>query len=152
MTPSGVRAKIVAERLAWIRDLLAGVRSLPLESYEAFTADRRTAAAAESYVRRALEALMDLGRHVLAKGFGVAVAEYRDIARRLQEQGVLDADRAALMGQMARYRNRMVHFYDEVSSSELYDICRHRLQDVEQLADAIAAWVNAHPERVDRSL
>lgn len=33
-------------------------------------------AAGESFLRRALEVLLDLGRHVLAKGFGRVVPEY----------------------------------------------------------------------------
>jgi uncharacterized protein YutE (UPF0331/DUF86 family) len=152
MTPTGVRAKIVAERVGAIQNMLAGIRSLRLESAEAFTAERHTVAAAESYLRRALEALMDLGRHVLAKGFGIAAAEYRDIPTRLHEVGVLDARLADLMGQMARYRNRLVHFYDEVGAGELYEICATRLGDIEEVVRAITGWMDAHPERVDRSL
>ena len=60
--------KIVAERAAWIEEMLRGVRALPLESYEQFIGDPRNVAAADSYVRRALEAVMDLGRDILAKG------------------------------------------------------------------------------------
>jgi hypothetical protein len=30
-------------------------------------------------LRRSLEALMDLGRHIVAKGFGRGVTEYREI-------------------------------------------------------------------------
>ena len=50
--------KIVAERAAWIEEMLRGVRALPLESYEQFIGDPRNVAAADSYVRRALEAVM----------------------------------------------------------------------------------------------
>lgn len=69
MTPSPLRADIVADRVGWIRRMLEGLRSLPLQTPAAFEADARNAAA-ESSLRRALEALLDLGRHVLAKGFG----------------------------------------------------------------------------------
>lgn len=63
MTPSRLDARVVAERLPWIEEMIAGIRSLPLESQAAFVADARNVAAAESYLRRALEALLDLGRH-----------------------------------------------------------------------------------------
>lgn len=42
------------------------------------------ARATESYLRRCLEALLDLARHTLAKGFRRAPAEYRSITRELQ--------------------------------------------------------------------
>ena len=118
MTPSGLREKVIAERVAWIERMLADIRALPVGDVKAFAGDRRTLAAGESCLRRALEALLDLGRHLLSKGLGIAVAEYREIPERLAESGVLSGEEADLMGQMARYRNRMVHFYHEVSPEE----------------------------------
>jgi uncharacterized protein YutE (UPF0331/DUF86 family) len=97
MTPSLLSARIVTARLGWVRTMVARIRALPLATVDVLTADPRTPAAAESYLRRGLEALMDLGRHVLAKGFAVSAAEYKEIAARLGEVGVLDeADRQML--------------------------------------------------------
>jgi hypothetical protein len=70
VTRSQVRAAIIADRVSWVRRMLEGLRSLPSDNMDAFLSDPRTVAAAESYVRRGLEALLDLGRHLLAKGFG----------------------------------------------------------------------------------
>jgi len=152
MTPSRVSASVVAERIAWIDAMLAGIRALPLDSIAAFDADPRTPAAAESYLRRALEALLDLGRHVLAKAFGQPTAEYRDIPRYLADHGVIDEADALRWLKMAGYRNRIVHFYAEVSRAELFDICASKLSDVESAVVAVRAWMAAHPELVDLSL
>ena len=46
--------------------------------------------AAESYLRRVLEAVLDLGRHILAKGLGEGTLEYKQVALALQRAGVLD--------------------------------------------------------------
>ena len=152
MTPSGLRIKIIAERAAWVRRMMAGIRALPLHTYDAFHADPRNAAAAESHLRRALEALLDLGRHILAKGLGRAVTEYKDVARALAETQVLDDSDASLLRRLAGYRNRLVHFYHEVSEVELYEICTRELDDIEAVLTAILTWVDSHPERVDQSL
>ncbi|MHC1743889.1 MAG: DUF86 domain-containing protein [Syntrophobacteraceae bacterium] len=152
MSPSKLRAKVVAERIAWIQSMMKRVRELPLQNWEAFTSDPRNIAAAESYVRRALEALLDLGRHVLAKGFGRAATEYREIAVGLLENGVLSAEEAGLMRELAGYRNRMVHFYQEITNRELFDICTHHLADMEALTEAIVGWIKNHPDRVDQTL
>ena len=66
----------MVERARWIDEMLQGIRALPLGSLEEFTAESRNVAAADSYLRRALEALSDLGRHILAKGLGRPVSEY----------------------------------------------------------------------------
>jgi uncharacterized protein YutE (UPF0331/DUF86 family) len=152
MTPNYLRAQVIAERSAWIRDMLERLKALPLESFESFTSDLRNPASAESYLRRALEALLDLGRHILAKGYGLAVTEYKEIAQRLAEQGILSADDARLLEKMAGYRNRMVHFYQEISNQELYEICSLQLGDVETLLKELLRWVNDHPEKIDHSL
>ena len=150
MTRAKARAKIITDRARWIRTMVSGIKTLPLGSIEEFTADRRNAAAAESFLRRAIEAVMDLGRHILSKGFGVAVVEYREIAVRLGETGVLDGEHARIVREMAGYRNRMVHFYNEIGVEELYQICTGRLGEIERVLDAILAWANAHPELVER--
>jgi uncharacterized protein YutE (UPF0331/DUF86 family) len=145
-------AKVVSERSEWVREMLERIRSLPLATLEDFTADPRNVDAAESCLRRALEALLDLGRHVLAKGFGDAPAEYREVAERLGARGVLDAAHSELFARMARYRNRLVHFYDRVSDTELHALCGDRLADVETVLGALHAWMRRHPEKLDRAL
>ena len=152
MTPTGIKEKVVAERSAWIEEMLSGVRALPLASYEQFIADPRNVAAADSYVRRALEALMDLGRHILAKGLGRVATEYREVARQLLAAAVIDEETSQRMSDMAGYRNRLVHFYDEVTPQELYSICTQRTGEINDVTNALLAWVRAHPEKVDRSL
>lgn len=97
VTPSQLRAKVVAERTAWIRRMLADLRVLPLDTYTRFESDPRNPAAAESHLRRALEALFDLGRHVLARGFGQPVVEYKEVARALTQVGVLDREKELVL-------------------------------------------------------
>ena len=152
MTPSRLREKIIVERTAWIRKMIEGIQALPFDSKESFLSDPRNVASAESYLRRALEALMDLGRHVLAKGFGKAVTEYKEIPRELHSEGVLESPDASLMHELAGYRNRMVHFYDEVTADELYQICHDHLGDLERILAAVLRWINSTPDLLDRSL
>lgn len=76
MTPTRIRASVVSERAAWVRSMLQSIQDLPMDSYAQFASDPRNVAAAESFLRRSIEALLDLGRHILAKGFGYAVTEY----------------------------------------------------------------------------
>jgi uncharacterized protein YutE (UPF0331/DUF86 family) len=152
MTPGLLREKVIAERSAWIREMLDRINALPLESYEQFTGDSRNAGAAESYLRRALDALLDLGRHILAKGFGLAVPEYKEIAQNLAAQGILNEADGSLLEKMAGYRNRMVHYYQEISGRELYEICTRQQGDLEALLAALLRWLNAHPEKIDRSV
>jgi uncharacterized protein YutE (UPF0331/DUF86 family) len=152
MTPGPVSEKVVVAKLEAIRSMLGGIASLPLGKREEFLADPRMVAAGESFLRRALEALLDLGRHVAARGFGVAVAEYRGIADALEAHRVLSHELSERVRQMASYRNRLVHFYNEVTPEELYGILTSRVGDVTEAAAGIQAWLAADPGRLDRSL
>lgn len=138
MTPTGVRLKVVEDRLAAVAGYLARLRRLPAGSEAEFLADERTADAAESLLRRALESLLDVARHLLAKGLGEATLEYKEIARKSGERGVVDdADLVATFVEMAGFRNRLTHFYREVTPGELYAVVRDHLGDVERIAGAL---------------
>ena len=152
MMPDKLSKRVLTDRLAWVDKMLAEIRKLPLESQAAFFGDSRNPLAAESCLRRALEALFDLGRHILAKGFGVGATEYKEIAAGLNARGVLSADEADLMRKLAGYRNRLVHFYHDVSPDELYEVCASQLADVERIANALREWARMHQERMDDTL
>jgi uncharacterized protein YutE (UPF0331/DUF86 family) len=152
MSPSKISRKVVLDRIAWVDQMLAGIRALPLESRTTFSADSRNIWSAESCLRRALEALFDIGRHVLARGYGLGLSEYREIASKLADCGVLSAEESALLSVLAGYRNRLVHFYHEVSIDELYEVCARDLGDLETIRAALVRWLSAHPEMVDDTL
>jgi uncharacterized protein YutE (UPF0331/DUF86 family) len=152
MTEGTLSRRIIADRIHWIEKMIGEIRLLPLESREAFFADRRNVWAAESCLRRALEALLDLGRHILAKGFAVGASEYKEIARQLAICGVLAPPESDLLQRLAGYRNRLVHFYHEVTHEELYQICTEHLKDVERVLRGLKDWVRRHPDRLDEGL
>jgi len=152
MTPGDISKRVASDRLAWIAEMVGEIRSLPLANREQFFADRRNVWTAESCLRRALEALLDLGRHILAKGFGQGVTEYKEIATEVQKHSVLSQPDAELLRILAGYRNRLVHFYHEVEPEELYDISTLHLNDVERLAGAFKVWLDSHSDWLDESL
>jgi uncharacterized protein YutE (UPF0331/DUF86 family) len=152
MSPGKLSKKVIGDRLAWIDKMVVEIRALPLDSYEDFSANRRDVWAAESCLRRALEAIFDLGRHILAKGFGQGVTEYKQIASELETAGVLSHSRARLLSTLAGYRNRLVHFYHEVTSEELYEICQNNLEDLLKIKNAFRKWVNENPDSIDETL
>jgi uncharacterized protein YutE (UPF0331/DUF86 family) len=141
MTPGPVSKKVVVGRLSLVDDLLHRIRDLLLNDVDAFLADPRNVGAAESFLRRSLEALLDVGRHVLAKGYGRPVSEYKEIAAELQREAVLSQEEASMLRMLAGYRNRLVHFYHDVSPRELFEICSGQLPDVERVSDAFRHWM-----------
>lgn len=57
-----------------------------------------------------------------------------------------------LLREMAGYRNRLVHFYHEISTEELYLICTQQITDMENVCEGILLWLKEHPEKVDATV
>ncbi|MGE5484072.1 MAG: type VII toxin-antitoxin system HepT family RNase toxin [Ignavibacteriales bacterium] len=133
------------QRLAFISrcaDELEGLSHLPKSEFM----NSRNAASAESYLRRSLEAILDVGRHILTRNGGADMAlEYKGIAQGLGKMGIVtQAVRERLM-KMAGYRNRLVHLYHQVSDEELYEIISTNLQDIRRFEREIFAYVTQGP-------
>jgi len=152
MMPEHVSRRVLVDRLRWVDEMVAEIERLPLDDAEAFLADNRNVFTAESCLRRALEALLDCGRHILAKGFAVGATEYKEVAARLGENDVLWPENTARLRIMAGYRDRLVHFYYEVSHEELFEICSTQLADITAVANDFRRWIQSRPEMLDDSL
>jgi len=144
MSPGDIDPKVIAQRAFWITQMMGSLKDLRLEEKTAFLSDRHKIAAAESYLRRSLEALFDIGRHILAKGFASPATEYKEIAKGLFDKGVLVEKETELIRKMAGYRNRMVHFYHEITPEELHEICLYHIDEIKFLTDKLVQWTKNH--------
>jgi uncharacterized protein YutE (UPF0331/DUF86 family) len=152
MMPGLVSQRVVLDRLEWVERMTAEIATLPLDDKAAFLGDERNSYVAESCLRRALEALLDIGRHILAKLGAQSAVEDKEIAAKMGQMGVLSADGVARLRLMTGYRNRLAHFYHEVTPDELFKICSGQLGDVTEVADGFRAWLRANPELLDNNL
>jgi uncharacterized protein YutE (UPF0331/DUF86 family) len=149
MLPGKLSKRVVVDRLAWIDRMMSEIRALPLKTQTDFLSDSRNIWAAESCLRRALEAMFDLGRHILAKGYSLGISEYKEIATNLFVKKILSESDADLMRKLAGYRNRLVHFYHDVSAEELFEICTNYLQDIETIANTLREWIRVNQNLLD---
>lgn len=133
---------LVKQRLALISRYLVELEKLS-ELPKVDFLEQRTAAAAESFLRRSLEAIFDIGRHILAKNGGANMAlEYKGIAQGLGEKGIITYVLKDQLIKMAGYRNRLVHLYHQVSDEELYEIIKNNLNDIKQFKEEILNYIS----------
>jgi uncharacterized protein YutE (UPF0331/DUF86 family) len=73
---------------------------------------------------------MDIGSHILSRIPGARPSSYKDIPRLLERHKILPNEYAShQLTKMAGYRNRMVHFYGEITEHEIYNIIQEELED-----------------------
>jgi len=110
---------------------------------EEFFSDKKNPPFVESYLRRSLEVVFDISRHILSKTYGFKEIEYKAIAREMGKRGVISEKLAVGLYKMAGYRNRLVHFYKEVTSEELFEIITNDLGDFDQFSKEIVSFIKA---------
>lgn len=137
-----INKELIRDRLILINDYLIQLEILSHLSKEEFLRDRRNPAAAESFLRRSLEAIFDIGRHILAKTGNIDMStEYKAIALGLGEKDIINKHLSQKLSQMAGYRNRLVHLYHMISQEELYDIITENLDDIRQFIKNIEKFI-----------
>ena len=137
-----INKDLVRDRLLLINKYLSQLEMLSQFSKEEFLSDSRNPAAAESFLRRSLECIFDIGRHILAKIGNIDMAgEYKAIATGLGEKGIVSEHLSHKLIQMAGYRNRLVHLYHNISEEELYDIVKEDLKDLKQFVVSIEKYI-----------
>ncbi len=136
---------LVKQRLALIGEYLGELAALSQLTKEDFL-DKRTAASAESFLRRSLESIFDIGRHIIAKNGGTNIArEYKGIAQGLKNLGIINDSLYGQLLKMAGYRNRMVHLYHQITDEELYAIIKENLGDIRHYVKDIQEYLDKNP-------
>jgi len=140
-----VNKRVIIERLDEIEKDVQKLRAFQSLSLEEFKKGENFAIA-EHYLRRALEAVLEIGSHILARIPGARPGSYKDIPKLLAEHNIIPADFASKqLTEMAGYRNRLIHFYKEVTIGEMFNIIQKDLDDFDKFSHFIGVLLK-NPE------
>jgi uncharacterized protein YutE (UPF0331/DUF86 family) len=123
-----IKSQSIFPRLDGIQrdiDALRTLGTLPSQTF----AEEDNFIKAQFYLR-GLEGVFHIASHILSRMPGGRVTEYKALALRLGDAGVVQKEFARKnLKNMAGYRNRLTHFYADVKPEELHDIIRNNLGD-----------------------
>jgi uncharacterized protein YutE (UPF0331/DUF86 family) len=138
--------------IGYIEESLKSLERFKRVSSEIFLSNPDNFRIAFYDLHRALEAVMDIGSHILSRIPGGRPASYKDIPRLLERNRIIPSPFAGgKMIKMAGYRNRMVHFYGNINPDELFRIIQDDLEDFYTFISFIVA-VLKDPGRFSLSL
>lgn len=127
---------------------LKKLRKLTLEKFQ----EEDNFSLAQFYLRRALEGVFHIGNHLLSRLSGGRSTQYKEIAKALGEKGIVDRSFANnKLVKMAGYRNRLTHFYADVTPGELYEVLDDDLGDFDFFLIAIKKILKS-PEKFNLKL
>ena len=96
----------------------------------------------------ATEAAIDMCLHIAAKAFKVVPEEYAGCFKLLCDHGLIDQDISIRLGQMARFRNLLVHQYWEIDYSRMYEIITGSdVGDLDEFIRQINRWVKTEVDK-----
>jgi uncharacterized protein YutE (UPF0331/DUF86 family) len=122
--------EVLQTRISYIEDSLKSLERFKEITHDEFHSNSDNFRIAFYDLHRALEAVMDIGTHILSRIPGARPTSYKDIPRLLEKNKIVPADFATnALSKMAGYRNRMVHFYGEITEREIYAIIHEELED-----------------------
>lgn len=127
----------VRQKLQYIRSQVRELERFTDMDEETFSKHPYYAPAATRMLQVAIEAMLDLCAHVIAReGWGLPKS-YREIVLLAAQHGLIPADQRENYLQMARFRNRLVHLYDRVEDTEVLQFIKDHLGDFRPLVTAV---------------
>lgn len=137
-----INKKVIDERLFIMEGCLSRLKQMQPLSFEGFEKNKDNFAIAEHNLRRAIEASLEIGTHILSRLAGVKPQTYKDIAVLLGEHNIIPLNFAKeKFEKIAGFRNRLIHFYPEVTSQEIYGIIKNDLNDLEEFCRYIVKYI-----------
>lgn len=129
MTKIALEKDVILKRVNGIQAELKELQELSKTPFNDFK-DGVGFKLAQYHLHRALEGVFHISAHILSRIPGAQATEYKELARKLGEYGVINKDFAnTKLTTMAKYRNRLVHFYAEITPKEIYEILQNNLGD-----------------------
>lgn len=137
-------ADLVEKRLAFIETCLRELRTLARP--ERIEVDVRELRFVEHTLQIAVQAALDVASHVVSDERLGEPRTNRELFDLLGIHGLLPAELAARLADMAGFRNVLVHGYAEVSPAIVRDVVEHHLGDLDALVAVMRAGLASRVE------
>jgi len=136
----------VQNKLDIIPENLEKLEILRGMGYEEFTSDFRNIDSALHRFQTSIQALVDIGGYIIASLGLRAPGASGEVIDILVEHGLLNAAQRDRYISMIQFRNRIVHFYNDIDLKILYQILQEEVVDIRELYRTLILIIEDHPE------
>jgi uncharacterized protein YutE (UPF0331/DUF86 family) len=120
---------VIRGRIQFIEDSLKLLESLAPQPLDEFENDFRNVEAAKHLLQVAIESMLDICTHIVARLRLGMPHDDRETLALLRDKGLLPAEHIATYQAMNSFRNRVVHLYLTADPGEVYRILQEELDD-----------------------
>ena len=127
--------ELLAKRLALIETYVRELHDLARPA--SISSDVREARFVEHTLQLTIQAALDVASHIVSDGRLGEPRTNRELFDLLERAGWIDAALAGALGNMAGFRNILVHGYDTVDLAIVRDIVENHLDELSRFVDAV---------------
>jgi len=136
-----VNQKSVLRRLQKLDEYLAYLYDLQQYDFDEFVETPIYFGAGERFLHLAIEAVNDIGNHIIAdQNLGV-VKKYADIPEILLKHGFISQPVCDTWKDMSGFRNVLVHQYADIERKRVYEVLHDGLEFIESLKTVFAKFL-----------
>lgn len=129
MSGEKVDREKIRQKFHFMRYNLKKLKTFQEMSLDEFKDNFVNEAAATRMLQVVIEAMLDTCAHIISReGWGLPKS-YRETVEIVCRERLIPSDMEETYKEMVRFRNRVVHLYDEVNQEEIYNIVNTRLND-----------------------
>lgn len=127
----------IRQKLQFIRQNLRELQQFAEMDLEEFENNSLYEAAATRMLQIAIEALLDICTHIIAReGWGLPKT-YVESIEMAAYYGLIPKEFLGTYKAMARFRNRVVHMYDDIEVGEIHKIIINHLDDFQPFMENV---------------
>jgi len=136
-----VNKEVIRKRLNRLDEYLEILYSLRKYSFETFIGNPEHYGSTERFLHLSIEAINDIGNHIIADDALGVVDSYSDIPTILYQKGLIDLEMREKWIRMIGFRNTLVHEYIEIDRQIVYRVLQSGLGDIKALIRVFAGFL-----------
>ncbi|MFW6035843.1 MAG: type VII toxin-antitoxin system HepT family RNase toxin [Halothermotrichaceae bacterium] len=136
-----VDKEVVLKRLNNLKDNLNYLKGIKDFSKNEFSSDPDIYFRYERSLHLAIEAVLDIGNHLIADQRLRTPESNRDIFKILVDNNIIDKDLSEKLMKMAGFRNILVHDYLSLDRELEYEIILNNINDIKEFIKIVVKYI-----------
>lgn len=131
----------IVEKKAKLKQVIRVLKKLREYSLEQLSSDEIAVGSVLHYLTVGIEAILDVGSHILTEDFAVSPETYEDVIVLLGKHNVIDVKLAQVSTGMGKFRNKMIHEYADMDIAKVYAYLKIAPDSFEQFDQAFSVYL-----------
>jgi uncharacterized protein YutE (UPF0331/DUF86 family) len=137
--------ELVTRKITLILKDLSSLTDLSRLTREAYLANPINEVLAERYLERMIGRMIDINYHLITESGHPPPKDYHESFEMLGTMGILPGEFSREIAFSAGLRNRIVHDYEEIDASKVYEALKEAVQQVPMYLDHVNRFVEKLP-------